>query len=127
MIDPGKMRDRITIQRAATVEVWIPGEDGEDGYFDTQPAPPIDLATVWAVFRPTTGREFRSQAVAQKIGESKAVFSINYREDIRQADWIVHRGRGGNRVWNIQSVIPIGFKDGTDIQCVNHDSTPRAP
>ncbi|MBB3410663.1 head-tail adaptor [Rhizobium sp. BK316] len=105
-INPGKMRDRITLQKRG-VPTW------------DDPEPFVDVGTVWAQFLPTRGREFREGGVA--IGETRAVFSINYREDLSQVDRLVHLGRGGNRVWNVQDVVPVGFKDGTEIHATATD------
>lgn len=97
-IDPGKMRDRITLQIRGEPDSWT----GNDGM--------TDLATVWAEFRPSSGREFREGAGT--VGEERATWLINYRENISQVDQLIHHGRGGNRVWDIQSIQPFGWKDG---------------
>lgn len=97
-IDPGKMRDRVTLQLRGEPDPWT----GSDGM--------ADLATVWAEFRPQSGREFR-EGVGD-IGEERATWLVNYRENLTQVDQLVHRGRGGNRVWDITSIQPYGFKDG---------------
>jgi head-tail adaptor len=108
MIDPGRMNDRITLQIRGTPDPW----SGSDGY--------TDLATVWCQFRPTTGREFREGATP--VGEERAVFSIHYRENIGQVDRLVHHGNGGDRHWNIRSIVRVGFKEGLDLHCTAADT-----
>lgn len=108
-IDPGAMNDRITLQRAAITE-------GSDSTFPAESF--TDLATVWAKFRPTGGREFREGSVA--TAEERATFSILYREDLDEADRLIFAGR----IWNIVSVARVGWKEGLDI---NASSTGLLP
>lgn len=110
--DPGKRNDRITLQTRGIPDPWT----GSDGY--------SDLTTVWAEYRPTMGREFREGSVP--VGEERAVFSVAYREDLTQVDRLIHRGNGGDRVWNIRSVVCVGWKKGLDLQCTSADSVGAA-
>jgi head-tail adaptor len=111
-LNPGKMRDRIRLQKRGDPDPF----HGTDGI--------SDLATVWAQYRPASGREFREGSVA--IGEERAVFTVAYRENLHQVDRFVHLGRGGNRIWNISSVVPVGFKSAIDIHATTADITPEA-
>lgn len=97
-IDPGKMRDRVRLERRGEYD------------FETGETPWILVATVWAEYRGQSGREFREGVTA--IGEERASFLCNYREGIQQVDRLVHLGRGGNFPWDIVSVQPFNFKDG---------------
>lgn len=106
-LNPGTMRDRITIQKRASADS-ITGDTF------------TDLITCFAQFRPTRGREFREGSVA--LGEQRATFTVQYIENVEQIDRIVHHGRGGDRIWKIQDVVPIGFKDGTDIHVTRVDA-----
>jgi head-tail adaptor len=90
-LDPGKMRDRIRLQRAGEYDPW------QGQTYET-------VGEFWAEFRAGSGREFREGSTI--IGEERATFAVNYREGLRQIDRIVHLGRGGKRIWNIQSVAP---------------------
>lgn len=106
-LDPGKMRDRIRLQKAAEYDP----DNGQT--YET-------VAEIWAEFRPGSGREFRDGNTT--IGEERGTFSCNYREGLRQVDRLVHLGRGGNRIWNIQSVAPVGFKDSLLVLAVATDN-----
>jgi SPP1 family predicted phage head-tail adaptor len=101
-IDPGTLNDRVTLQTKS---------ESADGGF---PEPVYtDLATVWAKFRPTGGREFREGAAA--VGELRGTFTINYREDLTQVDQVVFNGL----VWNIRSVARVGWKEALDLLCTS--------
>ncbi|MFB9952188.1 head-tail adaptor protein [Rhizobium puerariae] len=108
-LDPGKMLDRIRLQKAGEYDPWL-GQTYET------------IGEFWTEFRPASGREFRDGSVI--IGEERATFAVNYREGLRQVDRIVHLGRGGGRVWDIKSVAPFGFKDGLLLMAVANDSVP---
>lgn len=112
-LDPGKMRDRVRIQKRGDY-------DFESGDF-----PWIDMGTVWAEFRPSSGREFRAGTLP--VGEERGTFAVNYREDLRQVDRLVHLGRGGNYAWDISSVQALGFKDGLLILAVKRDYVEPVP
>lgn len=99
-IDPGAFNDRIKLQRSAVIENPETGWP-EEGF--------EDIATVWARFRPTGGREFREGSVA--VGEERATFTIHYREDLDQVDRLIF----GGKVWNIASVARVGWKEALDI------------
>jgi head-tail adaptor len=101
------MRDRVRLQRSGEYDPWT-GPTWET------------VGEFWAEFRPGSGREFR-EGTAQ-IGEERATFALNYREDIRQIDRLVHLGRGGNRIWDIKSVGTIGFKDGILVMATKPDN-----
>ena len=108
-IDPGTLNDRIIIQRQSIVE------DPESGWpeetFET-------LATVWAKFRPTGGREFREGSVA--VAETRATFTIQYRDDLDQADRLIFAGK----IWDIASVVRVGWKEALDINATSTGATP---
>lgn len=106
-LNPGSMRDRVTLQKRGSIDPYT----GETW---------IDVATSWAEFRPTRGREFREGSVP--LGEKRAVFTVLYREDLEQVDRLIHHGRGRDKSWNIRDVVPIGFKEGTDIHCSRTDA-----
>jgi head-tail adaptor len=108
VLDPGKMRDRIRLQRAGEYDPWT-GQTYET------------VAEVWAEFRPASGREFRDGNTV--VGEERGTFSCNYREGLRQVDQLVHLGRGGRRIWNIKSVAPVNFKESILILAVATDDT----
>jgi head-tail adaptor len=101
------MRDRITLQ--ARTEPTFENPDGGHA----------SIVTVWAEFRPASGREFREGNSA--IGEERATFAVNYREGLKQVDRLIHHGRGGERIWDIQSAQSLGFKDGLIILAVAYD------
>lgn len=106
-LNPGQMRDRIKLQKSGpydpyTGETWI------------------DLGTVWTQYRPASGREFRERV--GEVGEERAVFTIQYREGLKQVDRLIHLGRGGDRVWDIESVVPVSFKNATDIHATAKDA-----
>lgn len=100
MIDPGKMNDRITLQKAGTIINPVSGWP-EEGF--------VDLATVWSQFRPAGGREFREGNVA--VGEERATFTIQWRDNLDQADRLIHAGT----IWNIRSVSRVGWKEALDL------------
>lgn len=110
MIDPGKMNDRVRLQKLEVQEFFEP-------YYHTKNVF-VDVATVWATFRPTGGREFREGAIA--IGEERATFTTHYREDIRQVDRLIFQGK----VWEIKSINRVGWKEGLDINCTTIGATP---
>lgn len=97
-LDPGAMRDRITIQRATTTttgglttETWN------------------NLVTTWARVKYQSGNEFLSASTI--VGAHQAVFSIRHRTDINQADRILFAGK----TWSIVAVLPVGHKVGLDL------------
>lgn len=103
-IDPGTLNDRITLQRSAIT-------DDPDAVFPVERF--TDIATVWAKYRPTGGREFREGSVA--TAEERATFTIHYREDLDQADRLIFAGR----VWNIVSIARVGWKAALDINATS--------
>ena len=109
-IAPGRMNDRITLQKRTMLTVNEPYQHQVEGF--------ADIATVWAQYRPTGGREFREGSA--DVGEERATFSIHYREDLAQVDRLIFQGR----VWDIQHVARVGWKQGLDI---NATSTGTAP
>lgn len=106
-LDPGRMRDRVRLELRNEADGW----SGPSW---------TTIATIWAEFRPGSGREFRDGVAA--VGEERATFAVNYREGLEQVDRLVHLGRGGNRVWDIKSVAPFGFKDGLLIMATKSDN-----
>jgi len=108
-LNPGDFNDRIVLQRSA--QVINPTTGWPEEGFSTS-------ATVWARFRPTGGREFRDGSAA--VGEERATFSMMYREDIDQTDRIVFDGR----VWNIQSIARVGWKESLDVNCTTSGAAP---
>ena len=91
----GRLRDRITIQRATT---------GDDGYGNTVTGW-SDLMTVWADVRETPGKE----AVDAGRVEASHTATIRIRASsasrgVTEADRAMVRGR----VWNIRSVAEVG-------------------
>jgi head-tail adaptor len=107
-IDPGKMRDRVRIEKRGEYDP----ETGVEHW--------VSAGVVWAEYRGQSGREFREGVTA--LGEERATFLINYREDIRQIDRLVYLGRGGNYLWDIQSIQPFGFKDGLLVLALKRDN-----
>ena len=103
MTDPGKMTERVRLQRRSS-------HDAREGDQFT------DLANVWAQFRPSTGREFRDGVVP--LGEERGTFTVHWREALPQVDRLIHRGR----VWNIRSIAPVGIKSFLDLNATAADS-----
>ena len=82
MLSPGRLRDRIDIRRATLTKK--PKGGGYDRSWST-------LDTVWAEVIGVNGRE---AVIAQALqGVSAYRITIRYREDVTDADQIVHRGR----------------------------------
>lgn len=103
-LDPGTLNDRINLQQRYEYE------DPDTGF------PTIgyrDIATVWARYRPTGGREFREGSI--QIGEERAVFTIQYREDISVVDRVIFDGK----IWGIESVSRVGWKEALDLLCTS--------
>lgn len=103
-IDPGTLNDRITLQRSAITE-------DPDSSFPIEGF--TDIATVWARFRPTGGREFREGSVA--TAEERATFTILHRDDLDQADRLIFAGK----VWNIASISRVGWREAIDINATS--------
>jgi len=76
----------------------------------------VELATVWASFRQSAGREFLQTSTS--VAERKAVFGVRWRDDL---------SAGGNRVqysgesWEIEEVREIGRKIGLELHCIATD------
>lgn len=107
-LDPGKMRDRVRIEKRGEYDP------------ETGTEPWVSAGVVWAEYRGQSGREFREGVSA--LGEERATFLIGYREDLRQIDRLIHLGRGGNYPWDIQSIQPFGFKDGLLVLASKRDN-----
>jgi len=104
MIDPGTLNDRITLQRSAIT-------DDPDSAFPVESF--TTIATVWAKYRPTGGREFREGSVA--TAEERATFTILHRDDLDSADRLIFAGK----VWNIVSVARVGWREALDLNCTS--------
>lgn len=93
MIDPGKMRHRITFQRfAGTLDGFgDPLQDDDSNW--------TDVATVWAAIDPISGREF--YAAEQSQSEVSHKVRCRYRVGLDTAMRIVY----GRRKFKIISII----------------------
>lgn len=100
-LDPGKMRDRIVIQRSIEV-IPAPGEGWPSQEW-------VSWRTLWCRVVYQSGREFRENGLSG--AEHRAVFSIRWRNDIDQADRILF----GGVIWDIQAVLPVGHRVGVDL------------
>ena len=94
MIGAGDLRDRVTIQRATS---------GDDGYGNVHVGW-VDLMTVWANVRETTGKE---RVDAGRVEASRTatirIRASSASRGITEADRIMARGK----VWNIRSIADI--------------------
>jgi head-tail adaptor len=99
-IDPGRMRTRI--------EIWSytppQGGLGNPATFDL-------ITRTWCQYRPTSGRDFRSGSIASN--EERATFSIQHREGIKPADYVIFRGF----IYHVVALAPVGWKEGLDLHC----------
>lgn len=93
MIDPGKMRHRITVQRF----VGEPDSFGDPPLDDDSQWD--DVATVWAAIDPISGKEF--YAAEQSQSEVSHKVRCRYRRGITSAMRIMY----GSRIFSILSVI----------------------
>ncbi len=69
----------------------------------------MTMATVWASFKPATGREFVASRAAQAIVDG--TFRIRWRDDVKATWRIVFDGRD----YDIQSLVEIGRREGLEI------------
>ena len=81
MLSPGRLRDRVEIRRATLTRVRGGGDE----------ATWSSLATVWAEVIGINGRESMLAQAMQGVSAYK--ITIRYREDIDDADQLVHRSR----------------------------------
>ncbi|MFL1495503.1 phage head closure protein [Pseudomonas antarctica] len=88
----GDLRHRIRFQKL------VSGMDPET--MEPIEASWVDVATLWAAVNPLSGREFIQAKAAQSEEVGRIV--IRYRSDIKAA----MRGIEGDRVYNIQAVLP---------------------
>lgn len=88
----GDLRHRILFQKL------VSGMDPET--MEPIEASWVDVATLWAAVNPLSGREFIQAKAAQSEEVGRIV--IRYRSDIKAA----MRGIEGDRVYNIQAVLP---------------------
>ena len=88
----GDLRHRIKFQKL------VSGMDPET--MEPIEASWVDVATLWAAVNPLSGREFIQAKAAQSEEVGRIV--IRYRSDIKAA----MRGIEGDRVYNIQAVLP---------------------
>lgn len=87
---PGKLRNRITIEKPGQTQDPVTGEM-IPGW---QP-----VATVWANKRPSSAREFKQSKAGQS--EISGEFVIRYRSDVDATMRITHKGK----VYNIEGVL----------------------
>lgn len=105
MIDAGRLRERITVQRLVT---------GSDGYGNERTGW-ADLLSCWADVRETLGKE---RVEAGRV-EAANTATIRIRAStasrgITAADKIIARGQP----WNIRSIVPVGNDNAMlDILC----------
>lgn len=93
MIDPGKMRHRVTFQR------FSGSQDGFGDPLQADDANWTDAVTLWAAINPISGREF--YAVEQSQSEVSHKVSCRYRAGLDTAMRIVC----GSRRFKIVSII----------------------
>lgn len=84
MMDPGQLRDRVTIQRDS-------GTSGDGGAYEPTW---IEVAQVWANVRPLTVRE--SLVAQQTASRVNYVVTIRYRQDVSAEMRLVWRGASMN-------------------------------
>lgn len=75
-----------------------------------------DYVTLWAGFRPGSGREFMSPGGGERVAEAQAVFTVRYRNDITTQMRIVHDAK----TYNIQAVSEYGRRLGLELMAVEH-------
>ena len=93
MIDPGKMRHRITFQRfTGALDSFGDPQQTDDSEWE-------DVATIWAVIDPISGREF--YAAGQSQSEVSHKIRCRYRAGLDTA----MRIRYGKRTFSIVSII----------------------
>lgn len=111
VIDPGEMKWPIVIEKATTTTNPNTGEEQE--VWDSWRA-------VWARWRPRHGGERYEgdQLVAQRLDH----FDIYYIAELNEKDFrIIHN----DRVFEIESIIPLGMNNYQDIKCeVKDNETP---
>ncbi len=108
MINPGKLNDRILLQRRTEVEIYH-----ENGGFYTSEVVWQDIGHVWSTYRPTGGREFREGVIA--VGEERATFTALFRNDLAIVDRLIFQGK----IWDIKSINRVGFNEAIDINAVS--------
>ena len=93
MIDPGKMRHRITFQRfTGDADAYGDPLQADDAYWD-------DVTTLWAAIDPISGREF--YAAEQSQSEVSHKIRCRYRDGLDTAMRIVY----GRRKFRLISII----------------------
>ncbi len=106
LIQAGKLDRRIRIERAAQVS---------DGGLGTKPGFTA-LATVSAQYLPQRGSEAREQLGRE--GKLLASFRIRWSTDVMSTgpgDRVVYPAADDGQVWDIQSVVEIGRREGLEI------------
>lgn len=90
MLDSGKLRHRVSIERITRTQDQVTGAISETW---------TEIAKVWAAVEPLSAREF----VQSAAGQSEVTARITIRSrDILATDRIIHRGT----VYNIRGVLP---------------------
>lgn len=90
-MNPGELRQRVTIQRRTVVR------DSYGGETITW----ADVAEVWAKISAIGGREYF--AAGQTLAESTFILIMRYRTDVKQS-WRLQNSKG--TLYDIQTVIP---------------------
>ena len=71
----------------------------------------VDLAQVWAQFRPrSAGEQFENNANVT-VASNTAVFRIRYRADLDETMRVVHDGHE----WDIEGIVEVGRRDKLDL------------
>lgn len=93
-LSAGKLRHRVTLERRCTDQDSVSG-DISDAW--------IPVANLWAAIEPLSAREFiEASALQSKV---TARITIRFRPGVKAAMRLVHKGRLGRMVYNIEGVL----------------------
>jgi SPP1 family predicted phage head-tail adaptor len=95
------MDRRVTLESRTVTR----GQDGSEAIVWTQ------VAEVWAQITPLRGQERYSAGAEQP--EHDAMIRIRWRDNVSSGMRVVHSGR----IWDIQSVLEVGRREGLDLMC----------
>ena len=71
----------------------------------------VDLAQVWASFRPRTATERFENESNIELASNTAAFRVRYRSDLDETMRIVHDGHE----WDIEGIVEVGRRDKLDL------------
>lgn len=104
-----------SLDRRVRIERAVPVDDG----YQTRTDAWAPLGEVWAQFIRTGGREGREAAGREAL--ATASFRIRFSEELRDllpSDRVIYPADGAGRVYDIQSVVEIGRREGLELICV---------